>query len=1244
MSDDDFVNPALMGGGDSDDDGGFVNPALMGGGDSDDDGGFVNPALMGGGDSDDDGGFVNPALMGGGDSDDDGGFVNPALMGGGDSDDDGGFVNPAGGFGGGSEDDEEDEDGGGKPADGLDLLNSLLAGQDMEEATRKEPQPEPEPEVKPKKKNKRAGERKDPKQMMRELKMKQNAQDAGSPGGGGGGGGAGGAGGGDEPWPMRTEEAKFRTVVVDSACNAQWRIGFEGAVEPLFVSDGAGGGGAADEEVDPSRWDELEDFLEEHCERGKSASDFAVLFTVQALGDPAAGDGSLPALAGELAATALGDRFSFARCAVVSQEVLALYAHSLRSGLVLNLSDTATTAVPIFEGALLAEGARREPAAPTEGGAAAATPALLDLVLAAVLSCPIDTRSELFGNLVLTGARALGWSDAERSQFERSLRRRFRNEHGGVIKGRRARAVHDFVAEQVGELNLEKGDIVIVDGQRGEWFYGSLEDASSEYGLFPQAFVDQLEWEHEALVEEPDCKAVIKKQYRDKYGAIRYKDNPAQFSFLLSLPTPPSAAHAGEGCELTAWVGGSVLASTAAWPELWCTSAEEVASKCPVLPMDSAQAAHMGGARPCGSRGLPLSFAAEPAAEVLTPADALESWAEWLEDYHEKLLDHPSSWFFINSPESSEHSGSRFEDLSTLEKADRFGEVLPEAARLDHFLTQRRSRVAELRDAMSRAQQCAREAQAAVGNGGGWQAVVKAQSSYGDIVAKEYRVSVSSAGGGFGASLKESVEIKWYGCDAGEPTVDEIKDHVCKLWQMSEAAGQDSFETETKLYLVETDDDTLVTALRGVSGKLCLSDKLPESAREEVNAGDSDETDSDEDEISYDELPANVQGMSIFDQIAWKKAEIARRKAARAARNKAKSGGGSGMPTFEEEPAPQRAGDASAALLDGLLGSGGGDGAVGQDDSDADADASDDDMGGATPAWMSQMDSGDEADAPAEKDGEEQEEDEEDGGGLNPALFGALMSSAAKTTEDDYTVAGYGMGTDEPQMVDSSDEYAPLPPALAPACRRRTHAHAHTIHGHELRHQPTTPNCLCGGIHRSDMGRAGRCRLPTPIDRCGRSTTSAAAAAVAAAHGRSITSRPCPRPRPPCWSARRRPSCHPAPPTWTLSARARSPFLPPSLPPSLSFLSLCVCLGEEDFSFLPPPFPANFPCARVRVSCLAPQLTPCPACDSYASPVALKKTETSEQLRGSIGSRAQPTSAETTELQAKFEELKQKRR
>jgi hypothetical protein len=42
--------------------------------------------------------------------------------------------------------------------------------------------------------------------------------------------------------------------------------------------------------------------------------------------------------------------------------------------------------------------------------------------------------------------------------------------------------------------------------------------------------------------------------------------------------------------------------------------------------------------------------------------------------------------------------------------------------------------------------------------------------------------------------------------------------------------------------------------------------------------------------------------------------------------------------------------------------------------------------------------------------------------------------------------------------------------------------------------------------------------------------------------------------------------------------------------------------------------------------------------------VALKKTETSEQLRGSIGSRAQPTSAETTELQAKFEELKQKRR
>ena len=60
------------------------------------------------------------------------------------------------------------------------LLGSLLAGADMTDAIRA-PEPEPEPEQQPKKRKKRAGEKKDPKALMKAMKEAQNAQDAGSP-------------------------------------------------------------------------------------------------------------------------------------------------------------------------------------------------------------------------------------------------------------------------------------------------------------------------------------------------------------------------------------------------------------------------------------------------------------------------------------------------------------------------------------------------------------------------------------------------------------------------------------------------------------------------------------------------------------------------------------------------------------------------------------------------------------------------------------------------------------------------------------------------------------------------------------------------------------------------------------------------------------------------------------------------------------------------------------------------------
>ena len=245
MSDDeDFVNPSLGG----EDEGG--HPSWMTGEGLEDEEGGQPSWMSGGGFGEEDGGTggdnAPPSWMTGlDDGDEGGGDSTPSWIGGGDSDDDGTTGHA---------------ESGGAPASSVDLLSSLLAGADMEDAIRQEePEPEPEPEKPKKKKNKRAG-KKDPKAMMKALKEQQNAADA-----------SGGkqteaaaevkvAALGPGAPKLRPAAAALRTVIVDSG-RSRWRIGMEGEVAPAFISEESD----ADDADLEDRWISLEEFMAEHC-------------------------------------------------------------------------------------------------------------------------------------------------------------------------------------------------------------------------------------------------------------------------------------------------------------------------------------------------------------------------------------------------------------------------------------------------------------------------------------------------------------------------------------------------------------------------------------------------------------------------------------------------------------------------------------------------------------------------------------------------------------------------------------------------------------------------------------------------------------------------------------------------------------------------------------------------------------------------------------------------------------------
>ena len=128
-------------------------------------------------------------MSGGSDDEQDGGFVNPALAGmlDDEDDEDGAFVMPS--LAPGTDSEEEDRYGGGEvPAatNSVDLLSSMLAGVDMTDAMRKEPEPEPEVVVKKVKKKSKRGGKNAAVERMKAMRMQQNASEAGPAVGGAG--------------------------------------------------------------------------------------------------------------------------------------------------------------------------------------------------------------------------------------------------------------------------------------------------------------------------------------------------------------------------------------------------------------------------------------------------------------------------------------------------------------------------------------------------------------------------------------------------------------------------------------------------------------------------------------------------------------------------------------------------------------------------------------------------------------------------------------------------------------------------------------------------------------------------------------------------------------------------------------------------------------------------------------------------------------------------------------------------
>ena len=165
--------------------GGFSFADAMGGGEEEEGGFSFADAMGGGGGEEEEGGFSMADAMGA--DDEEGGFSMSDAMGGGED----GEFNFAGAMGG--EDDDDGLGGGGDfggepepaaaPLDSVDLLASMMAGANMDEAMRNdEPEKEKEPE-KPKKKPTKKKKKKDPKALMKAMKEAQNAQDAAPSGG-----------------------------------------------------------------------------------------------------------------------------------------------------------------------------------------------------------------------------------------------------------------------------------------------------------------------------------------------------------------------------------------------------------------------------------------------------------------------------------------------------------------------------------------------------------------------------------------------------------------------------------------------------------------------------------------------------------------------------------------------------------------------------------------------------------------------------------------------------------------------------------------------------------------------------------------------------------------------------------------------------------------------------------------------------------------------------------------------------
>eukprot|EP01052_Picozoa_sp_SAG31_P029369 SAG31_NODE_2914_length_4918_cov_4.809504_2_plen_1248_part_00 len=842
----------------------------------------------------------------------------------------------------------------GEAMNSVDLLSSLLAGANMEDAIKKKTEPEPEPEKPKKKKNKRSGKR-DPKAMMKALKEAQNASDAGDQDKSIADSSATSGGTSDTSekfahtaasWPkLRTSDAEYKTIVIDSG-RSKWRIGLEGEAEPRFVSAEAKEGVLSLED----RWAELEAFLVDHCGGMGAASEHAVLFTVPVL-ENSDGTGQYV----EMATIAFGDRFKFARVCIASQEVLCMYASGVPTGLVLNLG-VSFTCVPIFEGYILETGINRmddDPVLKERSSFSLELVALLtDLILSSVMSSPIDTRSHLLANIVIAGEYTNAWTQDEAHTLECYLQNTFARMYHDVERGTRAEVLADFFANEDSDsdLSLSKGDFVVITEKHDAWYVGFVEGLESTIGMFPSNHVKLVNFE-----ARRDFAAQIKISYQDKYGRTRYKDEKREFLFNIDLPSERANS---------AWLGGSVLACSEGWSELWSSSVDDLKPTV-FFPRNCNHAALWTRDKGVVTASQDRSREAyQSSVDLVAFASA---WVDWLRHWQSQTVERKTKWFFTNSPTSAETSGSRFESLSDLSLNDRFGEPLPEGKRCQFFYRDREARIAEFSVAMGQVEAVVKNLQATLKSlepTDGWHAVLKAQRELFSFPSKVIRTVFTPD------TFGVATPIKWYGWEEGEPTITEIKEHLVGVCCCTQCP-----------YFIDPGSACEVTSLRAVGPRLNMSATRPV---EEVVEEDDSNSDSDDDsDIEYDELPPNVQGMSIFEQIAWKKEELARRRASRAAKSAAKVNGMSEV-TADQTASITSAGDAGLAMLEAMT----------TDGSDA-----------------------------AEVDGHVYSDDDLEGdqsaGGLSEALFDSLLTTASSKPKNSHVVDVSG------EMDFDAHEHAP---------------------------------------------------------------------------------------------------------------------------------------------------------------------------------------------------------------------------